>query len=242
MNTKKIIIMVLGSSNPHYKQFENAIRETWYNLKVDDVEIIFYSDNQSEHTRLDFPIRKGDNLILPCDDGYYHSGIKTVLAYDWLLKNYDFEYVYRSNLGAFVHPQRLQKFLVDKPKENFYCGVIGEDTYHLGFNVRFCSGSGYFLSKDVVEKVVQNHHMWQHRAVDDVALGNLLSQLNVPIDERAIRKNLCDGEVFYNLGNQKLESLSDDEIYHIRLRSEDRNVDIQNMYDIYNQLNLPENA
>lgn len=242
MKTKKIVIMVLASSNPQYKQFEEAIKQTWYNLKNDDVAIIFYSDNESESSKNILPVLRGDNLFLPCNDGYYYSGVKTMLAYDWLLKNYDFEYVYRSNLGAFVYPDRLVKFLSDKPKDNFYCGIVGEDTFHFGHNVKFCSGSGYFLSKDVVKKIVDNHQMYTYHSVDDVALGQLLSQLNIEPNPSGLRMNLCDGEVFYNTNNSKVESIPEEDIYHIRLRSDDRNVDIQNMYDLYKQINSLENA
>lgn len=233
MKTKKIVILVLASSNPHYKSLENTIKETWFNLKNDDVDIIFYSDNQSEEERLTYPVLKGDNLILPCDDGYYFSGVKTVLAYDWLLKNYDFEYVYRSNLGAYVSPKKMLKFIEDKPKENFYCGIHGFDTFHLGFSVSFISGSGYFLSKDVVQKVIDNHAIWPHRAVDDVALGWVMEQLNVPINSSATRMNIGDGITDYNIGDKFVDSIPEEEIYHVRLRSENRQLDIDNMILLY---------
>lgn len=240
MNNKKVVIMVMASSSPNFKILEEGIKNTWFNMKNDEVDIIFYEDNQLHDEKFDYPILKENNLILPCNDGYYNCGIKTILAYEWLLSNYEFEYVYRSNLGAFVWPDKILTFLEDKPKNNFYSGIFLNDTYNLGFNVSYASGSGYFLSKDLVQKIVDNKNIWPHQAVDDVALGYVLDKFGVGVDKRATGKILClddENQYYwqYNKNGVFVDFVPDDEIYHARLRHKDglRHKDVEKMKEIY---------
>ena len=46
--SKKVVILVMSStSKSEYVEIEESIKQTWYNLRNDDVEIIFYKDNQN---------------------------------------------------------------------------------------------------------------------------------------------------------------------------------------------------
>lgn len=231
---KKVIIMVMSSNQPTFQTLENTIKETWYNLKNDDVEIIFYKENNTYVTNN--VVYEHPNLYLPCSDGYYSCGQKTLLALEWVQKNYEFDYIYRSNLGAFINVKNLINFLEDKPKEKFYCGILGINNFLLGEEIRFASGSGFFLSKDVVEIVLNSKNLWNHNVIDDVALGYVLLKFNIKVDERALRKNICDGIESYQNGVEDLEFIPEDEIYHIRLRSNNRILDVQNMIKIYKEL------
>jgi hypothetical protein len=236
MQYKKVMIMVMCSSHDgDYKNLENSIKETWFNLRNEEVEIIFYSDNDTETEKLDYPVLRGNDLILPCADGYFTCGIKTALAFDWLLQNYNFDYVYRSNLGAFVDPSKIINFLEDKPKNGFYCGIYGN---YLHTGVKFVSGSGFFLSKDLVELLVIQNENFNKNLIDDVAIGEFMHHHEIEIDKSAVRcdvldKNLPDCEIEYIMGNSQVDLIPDEYIYHFRLRSNDRNIDIRNMKYLY---------
>ena len=242
MRQKKVVIMVMSSSHDgDYKNLENSIKETWFNLRNEDVEIIFYSDNDTETEKLDYPVLRGNNLILPCTDGYFSCGVKTVLAFNWLLHNYNFDYVYRSNLGAFVDPSKIINFLEGKPKNGFYCGIINRQP-HL-WKMDFASGSGFFLSKDLVELLVINNENFKTNLIDDVSIGEFMYDFNVKINNSALRADISDellpdGNIIYfykdyHLTEKKVDLIPDEYIYHFRLRSTDRNIDIQNMKYLY---------
>ena len=68
----------------------------------------------------------------------------------------------------------LKDYLQDKPRTNFYSGVIGN---HHG--ILFASGSGFIISKNVVDLVLLKKEYWEHRFIDDVALGFLLRSLSI---------------------------------------------------------------
>jgi hypothetical protein len=96
---KKVIILVMSSNNTTYKDLENSIKETWYNLKNDDVEIIFYK----ESNKLSF---ESPDLYLPCGDGFYNLGQKTLLSFEWVLNNFEFE-VFTNNNGLTILKRKL---------------------------------------------------------------------------------------------------------------------------------------
>jgi hypothetical protein len=231
----KNIVLVMASSREMYKELEDSVRETWFNDSTDDTAIIFYKDHGGNPSIAE-PTFDGSDLVIPCETGdptkNIHLGKITSLAFEWVLENFDFDYLYRSNLGAYVNIERLENFLVDKPRESFYCGIVGLDSYWLGIDVEFASGSGYFLSRDMVDLVVSNKDNIVN-VVDDVALGFMMSSLGVKVNRSAKRKNLCDGNVFYQIGDQEVEIIPEEEIYHYRLRSNDRGIDIKNMKEIH---------
>jgi hypothetical protein len=239
MNKKKVVILVMCSSTlPVYKDLKNGIKETWFNHRNDDVEVIFYSDNVNYQDKKNYPILEGNDLILPCEDGVHNCGVKTILALDWISKNYEYDYIYRSNLGAYVNINNLLSFLSDKPKDKFYCGIFGFDNFYLNRPVKFVSGSGYFLSKDLVDLILNNKDLWNHRAIDDVALGDFMEKFNINVNESARRINICSGKIDYNIGDKFVETIPDSELYHFRLRSDNRDEDLKNMKEIHEKNNI----
>ena len=65
-----------------------------------------------------------------------------------------------------------------------------------------------------------------------------MERFNININESARRINLCSGEVFYNIGNKTVETIPDDELYHFRLRSDNRDEDLKNMKEIHEKITL----
>jgi hypothetical protein len=226
--SKKTVILVLGTACTTYSELTQALRDTWFNIKNKNIAIIHYVGGL---TQTKTPYFKDNNLFIPCDDSLYNIGTKTIMAFDWLLQNTDFDYIFRCNLGSFIDPNKLINFLDDKPNKNFYCGIIGN--YHDQIN--FASGSGYFLSKDLVNLTVKHKNIWNHSLMDDVALGDFLSKCNVPINSSAKRLSYCDNETYYQIGDKIVDFIPESELYHIRCRSTDRRLDIKTIKDLYNK-------
>ncbi len=226
-----------STSKQEYLELEWSIKDTWYNLKTEEVEIIFYKDNQNLQEKQNYPVFNGFDLVLPIEDGFYTLNQKTLMAFEWVCQNYEFDYIYRSNLGAFVDIKNMISFLNDKPKENFYCGIIGVDEFYFGRPMRFVSGSGYFLSKDLVFLCFQNLDRWPWRVVDDVALGHILIELNgIEPSKEGLRKDISEDTICYLKGDKFVDYLNDDLIYHYRIRSDNRKQDISKMKEIYKKI------
>lgn len=218
------------SSASKYKKLEKAIKGSWASVIPPEIKIIFYVDNQRTLFKKKVPELKGNDLILPCKDGYLNCAEKTLWAFEYVLANFHFEYIFRTNLGSYVNFEKAIDFLKDKPKKEFYSGIIGFEAAH---NINFASGSGFFLSKDLVELLVSNSNLLNRQLIDDVAFGLFMSQNNIVINRQARRLSYTDDIVEYQIGAETVPVIDNQLIYHVRLRSSDRNIDIKRMYSLF---------
>lgn len=118
-------------------------------------------------------------ILTNVPDLYSLIGAKTIDAFDASIRELDFDYIFRTNVSSYLDLKGLQRFVAAKPRNSFYAGAIGN---HEGID--FASGCGYFISRDLVIKVLSNRELWDHNYIDDVSLGKLLTQdLNIDIQE-----------------------------------------------------------
>jgi hypothetical protein len=108
------------------------------------------------------------------------------MVVEYLLKNYDFDFLYRTNVSSYIDLAGLLKFVQNlDTKTDVYMGVIGKER-----NISFASGSGYLISRPTLEKFATHFRSWDHFQIDDVALGkiaNLLMNIDpLPIDRTDI--------------------------------------------------------
>lgn len=111
-------------------------------------------------------------------------GIRTLSAFEFVLKDSNWEYLWRANVSNYVYTPCLLSMIEDLPKKSLAAGVIN----YFG-NIPYLSGAGYLLSRDVVERVIENARFWNNIYLDDVALGHLLLDLNItllPIERLSI--------------------------------------------------------
>ena len=102
---------------------------------------------------------------------------KTLVAIKYLLDDYEFDWILRTNLSSFYSIENLLKCLHSLPKTNAYAGYPG--IFHNGNKIiSFCSGSGYLISKDVCRQLLvarKVHH--EEDLPDDVWVGNVLESV-----------------------------------------------------------------
>lgn len=205
----KCLISVLSHNEEPFIKLENGIRETWMKHNVDN-DIIFYYGN-SEHINI-----IGDRLYLDTkNEGFYNIGYKTIKMFEYCLNNYDFDYIFRTNSSSYIRIDKLNQYLINKPKNNFYNAIIGS---HDG--ITFASGAGYFLSRDLIELIIKNKEKWNHGYIDDVALALLLRNENIT-PTNSTRFDINE----YNMNN--LDNINLDYFFHFRCKCSDRNNDIE---------------
>jgi hypothetical protein len=121
-------------------------------------------------------------LTVPVPERRSLIGLKTLLAFEYALENYDFDFVLRTNSSSYIDVQGLTDFVVNQPPKNFLGGVQGNF-----FGQKFTSGAAYLLSRDVVSALARSGaSLWQHHVVDDVAMSIVVEELqlarSVPIE------------------------------------------------------------
>lgn len=223
-NRKNVIILVLSHYEEPYVMLENCIKQTWAKHNLDNVNVFFYHGGDKESV-------EGDKIITNYPEGFHNIGYKTIRSFEILLQNNNFDYIFRTNSSSYVNIEKLVDYLDDKPVDNFYHGIIG----HHG-DVNFASGCGYFLSRDVVEKVVENKNNWSHQIIDDVAIALLLRSIGIypTLAPRLDIDSIIDDE-YYVMG-KKLEKSLIDQNFHFRCKTGgDRTGEIKIMNKLKNK-------
>ncbi len=170
-----------------------------------------------------------NEIISTFPDLYSLIGAKTLDAFDISFRDFEFDYIYRTNVSSYLDLARLQKFVEDKPRDNFYAGLIGNY-----YGINFASGSGYFISRDLVSRVLQNKDLWDHNLVDDVSLGKLLTREFI-IDIQKVERVDLDSSDFDS--NRILDNPRN--VFHYRCKSVDPNTTIEIMNTIHKIISTP---
>lgn len=166
MKEKKCLILGIHSSWKPYDRIMQVALETWASVQVEGTETILYCDGNKPNT---------DKVIyidVPTD--IFSIGYKTLAAFEWALKNKDFDYISRPQANGYIHKKELIKYIQDLPDNNVFAALecVGPPRYRWGV--------AYLLSRDVIQKLVDNKHLWDHKKMEDVAMSDLADKLGVP--------------------------------------------------------------
>ena len=115
-------------------------------------------------------------LVVDTPEDWSLIGLKTLNALRFILENYQFDYLFRTNTSSYLDAAVLLRHIQAFPKSGVYAGLVGK----VFGNQEFASGAGVLLSRDVVERVCLERDKWDHGFVDDIALGKLIMEFRNP--------------------------------------------------------------
>lgn len=99
---------------------------------------------------------------------------KTLKALALINREFNYDYVIRTNLSSFYVFPRLLSFCRTLPKRGCYTGVpVGADAV---------SGAGMILSADLIAPLLSPkfEHLWEEDALDDTLVGLAMLQMKIP--------------------------------------------------------------
>ncbi len=175
----KLLTMVLDIDAPVYSMLENkGLRSTWASYVYPNHEYLYYYGG-SDRTYLE-----RDKLYIDCKEEYLNVAQKTELAFNYVLDNISFDFLYRTNLSSFVRVNKLLEMCSNlDPAQPFYGGFLG-----FYASVHYASGSGYLVSRKSLELI--SGEKWETSYMDDVSLGRILKRkgvLPVPLERLQLR-------------------------------------------------------
>lgn len=98
--------------------------------------------------------------------------IKTLNAFRWLVMFHpSVDFIYRTNISSFVDLNKLKLYCRDLPRARQFHGRMVTTVEH---DVSCLSGSGYLLSRDVVEYLIAHQNLLNFGLYDDQAVSQLL--------------------------------------------------------------------
>lgn len=168
---KTVLILVVSSQLPPYDTMIQTSRQTWDSVDVSGVETVFYCGQ---------PFNENTEKIIYFNipEGYSNMGYKLISAFEWALSNKQFDYVARVNSSCYVDKIRLIEYVQTLPDSNVFAGGIV--TASEENPAWMWGGLQYVISKDVIEKIVDNKVYFDHTKMEDVAMSKLVTKIGVP--------------------------------------------------------------
>jgi hypothetical protein len=164
----KTLVLVLATRVEPFPHLVETIKRTWASVAVTDVDVVFYYGGDS--VELD-----GVDLTLPVADDLPNVGQKTLACFEYALEHFEFDLVYRTNCSTYIDLPNLHRYVETKVDAvRFYAGKGAQVD-----GIDFATGTGFFLSRDLVQLAVDERSHWDHSYLDDVALAKLLREHGV---------------------------------------------------------------
>ena len=163
-----IILIIANDDNESYIEMQQIWRKYMNNHsniksyfiknKIDINEDIIV--NQEENT---IYVKNNENLI---------PGIlqKTIKSFEYCLQNFEFDYIYRTNLSSFIDLNKAYHFLENNKFDYGGCGIYKCIMNH----TLFASGCGFIISKNCTQELINNKNLINYKIIDDVAIGEVL--------------------------------------------------------------------
>jgi hypothetical protein len=177
------------------------------------IDCYFYKGDPTLPTEA---VLRGNTLLLRIEeslDTVYEKTLRAFRFFEPQLSNYTF--VYRTNLSSFIDFGKYLQVCARFPRTECCAAWVG--WYEEG--IPFPSGAGFTLSPDLVRRLLRENPPLLVQ--DDITIGHTLHRWGIPI----LPVSRAD---YVAVENAFAINCSDPEmpIFHYRLRSDDRNLDV----------------
>jgi len=170
-----IPILVQSSFQSPYDIIMESQLRTWDSVYNDNTITYYYFGGEYKI----IPLKNGSIKILTgTSDSYNMMHWKFKIALEEVYKNKDWNFIFRTQTSSYINKRSLVEFSKFLPEEKCYCGMELENGY--------ASGSGFFISRDVVEIII-NDYKEDPQPFEDCYLGEVLSKKGIGITKGADR-------------------------------------------------------
>jgi hypothetical protein len=179
----KVLILVLSMNDgKHYSEFFETQKKTWDSIDVDGFRTFYYFGNCLENKIVD------NEIYLVVKEDLYNTSKKFIESLK-MIKDFDFDYIVRTNSSSYIDKFKIEEFLKNKPNEKFISGIIGRHE-----SVNFVSGACFFMSKDIVNFILENEKDIDLNIIDDLSLGYFFQKHNIQITNKDVTRFWADKE------------------------------------------------
>ncbi|XP_022102902.1 beta-1,3-galactosyltransferase 1-like [Acanthaster planci] len=205
-------LLILVTSSPEHYDRRKAIRETWARDWLDpqntEWRTIFLIGQTLNNPSLNKSLEResvvhGDILMGNYLDTYRNLTLKVQHGMSWAQETCQPQYLLKTDDDCFVNSRMFTNFLKtsNKQQTKLYAGFpisnlevvrdpksrwyVSRETYRPSQFVPYASGTGYVLSKDVLQAMVSTARYVQPFAAEDAYTGLLASYTDIPLLDSA---------------------------------------------------------
>lgn len=197
---KKYELIILVTSHMHNYDRRMTIRNTWGVDKYDykTYFVVGTTNSQQKREMLSCEDDFNNDIIYgEVTDDFFNLSYKIQYGFEWAIKYCNFTYLLKANDDVFVNIPLLLGFLhhEETPKVMLYAGNVQyqaavlrmgrnnvtKKEYWKKYYPRYCSGSGFVLTHDVVTRMVSHFRDAIMIKKDDAYVGELALKSNVDV-------------------------------------------------------------
>jgi hypothetical protein len=241
-------ILVLSTVDKNYQRFVEGVRKTWMACaQKRGIPTYFYYGNQSENRVM------GECIGLNVGDQLTQCSRKLCSALEQILGMYpNLDFVYRTNLSSYLDIDTMLAYIEQyRVGRDTYSGRLGTchmlnefffpantlywwlSSYDLGRARRFASGSGFFLGRNNIEKVLERRR--RLFCVDDVMVACNLDK-EPDRDAEPLRLDFEQEEGSLGLERDQYEAMvRDRKLFHYRFKTRNRDLDAERLHNFDDQ-------
>lgn len=172
-----VLILVLSARREPWGELMDCSMETWDAEDHPQTRTLYYcgksiSNSAYQCSRVLCPnIFYSPELTESLED----VSPRTIEAFEKSLE-YDWDFMARTHSSTYVHKRNLVEFCETLPKENVLSGLLvaGERPFLWG-------GGSYIISRDVIEKFVENKSDWDRNVMEDNSITDMAKWLEIPM-------------------------------------------------------------
>jgi hypothetical protein len=208
----KILVLVLSCLDEPYLSLMKKQQDTWDDIENENVKTIYYYGNGGGFKKVK---QNSYEYGADCSDSYRMMHWKFYLLLKEII-NDEWDYIFRTNSSSYIDKENLLKFAENLPSEKCYCGYPW---------LHYISGAGMFLSRDVVNILLNSNYFNGEVEYEDMYIGDILRDNNIPaapIFKRAVLDE---------------DDYGDSDTYHYRCKSwMDRQIDFVRFDEIHKKV------
>ena len=212
-----VFLLILVSTNVGNFDRRQLIRKTWgadlsINTRWKTVFLLGKNSNEKEMEDVSKESQiYGDIVQADYQEHFWNMSYKIAMGFEWSVKYCMFHYLLKADDDVFVNTLGLMDFLTKHttPRRKFYSGniligsvvlrdgryAVSPEEYNETIYKPYCSGGGYVLSRDVVEKFLSYFDVSNPLKIDDAYIGLLADRAGVKVthnEDFRMYENKCE--------------------------------------------------
>ena len=131
---------------------------------------------RSYNSSLPIVINNNSNLRVDVNEGLRYLGVKMLATFNHLYEE-GYDLIYKTTMSSIVSFEHFSRIAHEiNMSEPYYGGTL------ISFpRTNFVSGANLLLNRNALQILLRNSKYWDHGKLDDVAIGDIMHDMNVDI-------------------------------------------------------------
>lgn len=213
----RVLYVILASNDPTNERDLFMQRNTWLQSIPKKSQFVILRGHEKSEFRFD-----GETLFVPIPESYENILAKTIMGFNWILENVEFDLLVRTNVSTYYDVSRIDKILHRIKLDSLEFGGFVEfsnfDLNGVSEVEKFITGTGIYLTRPSVLKLANLDVKEFRRVPEDLSISRYLNGNNAKMISFP-RVNLHSTHILLPGFQTRLKSSEISELASVRFQS-----------------------